>query len=152
MRKSYFTTLPGSPEPLSASVERRVRFEETDPLGIVWHGRYASYFEDARVALGDSLGVGYMDFHANGTVSPIRRMEVDYLVPLKYEDTCTITASLHWTEAARMNYSFTIRNAHGELTTTGCSVQLFMDTDGALLMTPPAFYLDFLDRWKAGEL
>jgi acyl-CoA thioester hydrolase len=152
MKKPYFTTPPGSPEPLNASVERRVRFEETDPLGIVWHGRYASYFEDARVALGDSLGVGYMDFHANGAVTPIRRMEVDYLMPLKYGDTCTVTASLHWTEAARMNYSFAIRNARGELTTTGCSVQLFMDADGTLLMTPPAFYLDFLDRWKAGEL
>ena len=50
MRKNYFPSVKGCPPPLGIRVERKVRFEETDPLGIVWHGRYASFFEDARTA------------------------------------------------------------------------------------------------------
>lgn len=42
-----------TPPPLSAGATRLVRFNEADPLGIVWHGHYASYFEDARAAFGD---------------------------------------------------------------------------------------------------
>ena len=40
MRRPYFPFKQDAPEPLRAIVRRRVRFEEVDPLGIVWHGRY----------------------------------------------------------------------------------------------------------------
>ena len=62
MRKPYFPSVKGSPPPLRIRVERKVRFEETDPLGIVWHGRYASFFEDARTAAGEKYGFGYPGF------------------------------------------------------------------------------------------
>ena len=60
MRKPYFPSRKRDPSPLRVTVERRVRFEETDPLAIVWHGRYASYFEDARSAAGEKYGIGYL--------------------------------------------------------------------------------------------
>ena len=63
MIKPYFRRGEGQPPPLRAITKRRVRFEEVDPLGIVWHGRYPSYFEDARVELGRKYGIDYMDFY-----------------------------------------------------------------------------------------
>ena len=83
---------------------RTIRFEEVDPLGIVWHGRYPSYFEDARVALGDRYGIGYADFHRERVAAPIKQMQTNYILPLRFGERCTITALLHWTEAARINY------------------------------------------------
>ena len=62
-RKSYFQIPENSPAPLRLIVERKVRFEEVDPMNIVWHGRYPGYFEDGRVALGDKYGIGYMDLY-----------------------------------------------------------------------------------------
>ena len=148
----YFTAEEGAPAPLRASVPRRVRFEEVDPLGIVWHGRYASYFEDGRVALTDRYGIGYLDFHEKGVVAPIRKLHVDYFRSLRFRETFTVEAVLHWTEATRLNMEFILRNEAGEVTTTGYTVQMMLDADRNLLMLPPPFYREFLDRWRKGEL
>lgn len=152
MKKKYFKTGPDAPEPLRMDTLRTIRFEEVDPLGIVWHGRYPSYFEDARVALGDRYGIGYADFRRERVAAPIKQMRADYILPLRFGERCTITALLHWTEATRINFEFEIRNQNGQLTTTGCTVQLFLDERGGMLMSPPDFYLHFLRRWKDGAL
>jgi acyl-CoA thioester hydrolase len=152
MRKPYFRPQEGAPQPLRCSVERVVRFEEVDPLNIVWHGRYPSYFEDGRVVLGEKYGLGYMDLYHQGIVSPIKQMHVDYQLPLRFGEPFTIEALLHWSDAVRLNHEFILRNADGEVTTTGYSVQLMMDKEENVLMVPPPFYEEFRQRWLAGEL
>ena len=152
MIKPYFSLQEDQPAPLRVSVERAVRFEEVDSLGIVWHGRYVSYFEDARVALGERYDIGYMDFYKNGVVAPIKQVHVDYYRPLRFREAMTIEGVLHWSEAARMNFEFLIRNGNGELATTGYTVQMMLDFEQNILMVPPPFYGKFRDHWKAGEL
>jgi len=152
MRKSYFKTDPNAPAPLSIIVERKVRFEEVDSLQIVWHGRYPSYFEDARTALGNRYGLGYQDFYRAQVPTPIRQLQVDYLGPLRFEEDFTIEARLHWCEAARINMDFLIRNQQGNLVTTGCSVQMMLNKDFEVLLAPPEFYQQLCRRWRAGEL
>lgn len=151
MKRPYFPVNPDDPQPLRATVERTVRFEEVDPLGIVWHGRYISYFEDARVALGEKYGIGYMDFYHSGIVAPIRKVHIDYHRPLQFQDTCTIEAILHWSDAARLNYEFIIRNAQQEVATTGYTVQMFMDKNHTVQLTLPPFFAAFRERWCLGE-
>ncbi len=148
----YFPLRPGCPPPLRLAVERRVRFEEVDPLGIVWHGRYPSYFEDARVALGDRFGVGYHDFYAQGVVTPIKRLQVDYARPLRFGEVATVEGILHWSEAARIDFEYVIRDGTGQVATTGCSVQLLLGEDQQVLLVFPPFYEAFRARWRAGEL
>ncbi len=152
MNRCYFPPEEGAPPPLRAEVPRTVRFEEVDPVSIVWHGRYPGYFEDARVALSDRYGIGYLDFHAHGVVTPIRMMHVDYLRPLRFRETFRVEAILHWAESARLNMEFVIRNGAGEVTTTGYTVQMMLDADGNVLLAPPPFYRDFIDRWKKGAV
>ena len=152
MNAPYFTAEEGAPAPLRAAFSRRVRFEEVDPLGIVWHGRYASYFEDARVALTDRYGIGYLDLFEKGVVAPIRKFHVDYLLSLRFRETFTVEAVLHWTEVPRLDMEFTIRNEAREVTTTGYTVQMMLDAGRNLLLLPPPFYREFLDRWRKGEL
>ena len=152
MKKPFFRQKEGAPQPLRCVAERVVRFEEVDALGIVWHGRYPSYFEDGRVLLGAKYGLGYMDFYNQGIVAPIKQMYVDYHLPLRFGDTFTIEALLHWSDAARLNHEFILRNSAGEVTTTGFSVQLMMDNQLGVLILPPPFYENFRQRWLAGEL
>ena len=152
MRRPYFPFRQEDPLPLRHTVERRVRFEEVDALGIVWHGRYPSYFEDARAALGERYGVGYMDFHKQGVVAPIKRLYVDYHRPLKFQETFTIEGILHWSDAARINTEFILRDSRGQVTTTGYTVQVMLDSKEDLLMVPPAFYVEFREQWKTGAL
>jgi len=152
MNRAYFPVEPGAPEPLRMTVTRQVRFEEVDSLGIVWHGRYAGYFEDARVALLDRHGIGYMDFLANRVIAPIRQLHVDYRRPLRFRDEFAIESLLHWTEAARINMEFVLRDAGGTVTTTGFTVQMMADMDGNTLMVPPPFFQAFVGRWRQGTL
>lgn len=151
-RKHYFKQMDNAPAPLRSEVIRTVRFEEVDPLGIVWHGRYPSYFEDGRVDLGHRYGIGYMDMKQHGVAAPIKQMHMDYIKPLSFGDTAHVETQLHYNEAARLNYEFRIRNSAGEITTTGYTVQLFVDADQELLMAPPDFYAELLERWKEGKL
>ncbi|TRZ93167.1 acyl-CoA thioesterase [bacterium] len=152
MNKPYFRIQPGQPPSLRAVVSRSVRFEEVDPLGIVWHGRYPGYFEDGRVALGKRFGIGYLDFYNAGVVTPIKNMHIDYHRPLSFDTSFTIEAVLHWSEAARLNFEFILRDGDGLVATTGYTVQMMMDRDNNYLLAPPPLYREFCKRWQAGEV
>lgn len=152
MIRPYFRNAPDDPPPLHCVVPRRVRFEEVDPLGIVWHGRYPSWLEDGRVALCEQNGIGYMQLYEQGILAPVKKMQLDYHHPLRFGELCSIHGRLHYSEAARINYSCTIYNAQDTVCATGCTVQLMLDADMNLLMTPPAFYQAFLRNWKEGRL
>ena len=152
MSRAYFPAVPDAPPPLRVKVERQVRFEEVDPLNIVWHGRYPSFFEDARVAFGEKYGMGYMDCYDRGILTPIKKMHVDYFRPLRFQERFTIEGILHWSEAARLNFEFILRNLAGEVTTTGYTVQMMLDTSHNVMLIPPPYVREFLERWKAGEL
>lgn len=152
MIRPYFPHRPGDPAPLRARVERQVRFEEVDPLGIVWHGRYPSYIEDGRVALGETFGIGYLEMYRQGVVAPIRKLHLDYHRPLRFPDRFSIEAIFHWSEAVRLNYEFIIRDAAGEIATTGYTVQMLLDREENVLLVPPPFFAEFRQRWRQGEL
>lgn len=152
MNKKYFQPQEGAPPPLRVLVKRTVRFEEVDPLNIVWHGRYPSFFEDARVAFGVKYGVGYLDCYEQGVMTPIKVMHMDYVRPLKFPEEFTIEGILHWTPAARLNFEFILRNSAGEITTTGYTVQMMLDDKQNIMLIPPPFIRDFLDRWQKGEM
>jgi acyl-CoA thioester hydrolase len=132
-------------------VKRSVRFEEVDSMGIVWHGRYPGYFEDGRVALGHKYGISYSDFIRHKNPVPIRQIGIEYIEPLYFEDNIEIGAILYWSEAARLNFGYTIRKGD-KIVCTGYSVQLMLDKNSELLLSPPPFYLSFLDKWRKGQL
>jgi len=152
MRKSYFPTAPGAPPPLRLTISRQVRFEEVDVMGIVWHGRYPSFFEDGRVALGQKYGISYSDFIRERIPVPIRHLQIDYRHPLQFEEVFETETMLHWSDAARINFEYIIRNAAREVVCTGCTVQLMLDRDLNVLLKNPPFFQAFLDRWKKGTL
>ena len=152
MIRAYFPVRPGAPPPLRRTVQRRVRFEEVDALGIVWHGRYPSYAEDGRVALYEACGIGYLDFYRNGVIAPVKKMHLDFHRPLRFGDLVSIEGILHWNDAARLDFEFAIRDDQARLAAGGYSVQLMLDNQENLLLFPPPFYQEFRARWRSGEL
>ncbi|MDR1360219.1 MAG: acyl-CoA thioesterase [Deltaproteobacteria bacterium] len=141
-----------APPPLSRTVERVVRFEEVDAINVVWHGRYPSYLEDARVAFGEAYGCTYYDFLQAGLTVPVKQLGLDYIGPLRFGQRCAITATLHWSAAARINFSYQIKDMDGSILTTGYSVQLFLDPGQRVFMFKPEFFADFCARWESGAL
>ena len=148
----YFPVAPGSPGSLAAEYGRKVRYEECDPLGMVWHGRYAGFFEDGRAAFGERYGLSYMDMYENNFLAPIVQMHIEFFQPLRFPDEVRIRTELCWTEAARLNFRYRVTGAGGALAAAGYTVQLLTGRDLQPLLVRPPLLEDFWRRWSADEL
>lgn len=151
MSKWYFAEKKEEPQPLVAVAAGRVRFQEVDSLRIVWHGHYASYFEDGRVAFGERYGLTYQNFMLFETPAPIVQYHCDFKAPLCFADRYTVETRLHWSEAARLNFSYVVKNEQGLLCATGCSVQLLTDLRGTMLLLSPEWLESFRQYWQSGQ-
>ena len=127
---------------LSCKTEILVRFNEADPLGIVWHGHYIRYFEDGREAFGQMHGLKYLDVYKQGFVTPIVSVQCDFKRSLRYGDTLIVATQYIPTDAAKMKFAYRLFNAAtNELVATGSSVQVFLNKGDLLLQlaNPPFF-------------
>ncbi len=138
--------------PLVCRIERRVRFEEVDPLNIMWHGRYASWLEDGREALGKTYGMHYTDFYAHNVVIPLKIFHVDYVQPLQYNQVYTIETSLLWQDAALLEIEYGIYDGADKLMTTAFTTQLMVTKEHELLLEHPPFFQALRERWREGTL
>lgn len=78
----------------SAEIEHTVSFYELDPMQIVWHGNYYKYFEDARSALLQSVGIDLHEYYLKSNcVFPIIKTATKHIHPLRYGDTFTCRAT-----------------------------------------------------------
>jgi acyl-CoA thioester hydrolase len=68
----------------------RVRFAETDAMGIVHHSRYLPYLEEARVAYLRAIGHPYTEWRENGQDSAVLEAFVRYIRPLRFDDVVTV--------------------------------------------------------------
>ena len=131
---------------LSERTEIAVRFNEADPLGIVWHGHYIRYFEDGREAFGNSHGLSYLDFYKQGFVVPVVKVECDYKRSLRYGDKVIIESRFISCVAAKILFEYTLFNTQtGEIVAKGSSLQVFLDKETSTLqLTNPPFF----EEWK----
>ncbi len=129
---------------ISYTSEIRVRFVETDPLGIVWHGNYIQYFEDGREAFGRHHGISYLDQKEHNFSTPIVKSSSEHKLPLKYGDIATVKTTYIDSAAAKMIFKYEIFSPKGELVCTGETVQVFVELGGELSLTIP----DFFREWK----
>jgi len=131
-------------EHLTTVFTARVKFNETDPLGIVWHGNYISYFEEGREAFGRKHGISYLEIHKNKFTTPIVNVVSDYKHPLKYGDVYTIKTHILNNRTAKIIHSYEIYNQDGKLVCEGQTTQAFVDLEGDLSLYSPDFY----EEWK----
>ncbi|SDM38866.1 acyl-CoA thioesterase [Kriegella aquimaris] len=124
--------------------EIRVRFVETDPLGIVWHGNYIQYFEDGREAFGRHHGISYLDQKDHNFSTPIVKSSSEHKLPLRYGDVATVKTIYIDSRAAKMVFRYEIFNPEGQLVCTGETIQVFVELGGEMSLTIPDFFLD----WK----
>ena len=133
---------------LTISKEIRVRFNETDPLGIVWHGNYITYFEDGREAFGREHGISYLDIHKHNYTTPIVKSSCEHKLPLRYGDIARIETTIVDTPAAKMIFRYKIFDADGNLACAGETIQVFVNEEGVMVLNYPPFFEEW--RNKAG--
>lgn len=131
---------------LQVSEKVRVRFNETDPLGIVWHGHYIVYFEDGREAFGREHGISYLDVQKNGFATPIVKSSCEHFLPLKYGETFDIVTTFINDVSAKMIFRYELFNNDCKLVCRGETVQVFLDEEGNLQLYAPKFFRDWKDK------
>lgn len=129
--------------------EQRVRFDEVDTLGIVWHGHYVKYLEDGREAWGRKFGLTYFGmYYGEGYAVPMVDIQMQYKRPLKYEDTFVVETEYVPCEAAKLILKYRIFNQHNELILTAQSIQVFVSKEGnELQLATPEFYNAWKIKW-----
>lgn len=130
---------------LLAEKELEVRFSEVDLMGVVWHGSYMMYLEDAREAFGARYGLSYCRYIEENIMVPVVEMSLNFKRPVKYGMKPVVRITYVPTDAAKIVFDYEIYDSEtGAVCLTAHSVQVFMDRDYNLLWYSPEFYT----QWK----
>lgn len=127
---------------ISASVTIKSQFYDLDPMGIVWHGNYARFFEQARCALLDLIGYNYQQMTDSGYLWPIVEMRTKYIRPILFPQDIEVKASLaEYENRIKINYLITDSKS-GERLTRGFTTQVAIDkkTNEMQFQSPEILY------------
>jgi acyl-CoA thioester hydrolase len=122
----------------STETQIRVRYAETDQMGVVYYGNYAQYFEVARAESIRQLGYTYKDMEAAGVIMPVVKMHIQYLRAAYYDDLLTVKTTLkEMPEGHRIEFHQEVFNEKGKLLTTGRVVLYFITAQDRRKTTIP---------------
>ena len=108
----------------------KVRYAETDQMGVVYHGNYAQYYEIARTECFEaSSGMTYASMEAEGVMLPILELQSKYLKPALYNQVLTIKSIVKELPTVRLHVEYEIYNEAKELINIGKTTLVFVDKE-----------------------
>ena len=122
----------------------RVRYSETDQMGIVYYGNYAQYLEQGRTDWLRSLGFTYKYMEEHQVMLPVINLNIDYKKPAKYDDLLTIKTSLLEIPSVKIKFYYEIKNQNDELLVTATTSLVFLDSITRKLIKAPSYLLEKL--------
>ncbi|MBO8435330.1 MAG: acyl-CoA thioesterase [Tyzzerella sp.] len=106
----------------------RVRYAETDAMGVVHHANYYVYFERAREDLIESFGISYFDMENDGVMTPVVETQCKYISPARYGDTITVKTSMDKLTPVKFEISYEVyRKSDNTLLAKGKTLMAFTD-------------------------
>ena len=126
---------------LQAEVTLRTAFQDADPMGVIYHGNYFRFFEEARRAMMEQLDYGYMAMKESGYMWPIIDAAVRYVQPIKFDQSIIVTAKLtEWENRLRTDYVIYDAVTRKRLT-KGHTIQVAVsiDTEEMCFVSPTVF-------------
>ncbi|MEQ8362395.1 MAG: thioesterase family protein [Cyclobacteriaceae bacterium] len=115
----------------------RVRYGETDQMGYVYYGNYASYFEVARVESLRQLGMTYKELEHMGVMMPVLENNSKYLSPALYDDNLKIVTTIREKPGVRICFEYEIFNEAGKLIHQGETKLVFINKASGRPCKPP---------------
>jgi acyl-CoA thioester hydrolase len=109
----------------------RVRYAETDQMGVAWHGYYLAWFEVGRTDLLRGRGVTYRELEAGGLRLPVIGTQMTFLRPALYDDLLEIRTEVAEVRGARMRFDYQVhREGTAGPLATGTTEHAAVDRDG----------------------
>ena len=132
---------------LTYEVKIRVRYKETDAMGVVHHSNYVNYYEVARTEMLRELGTTYKDLEASGVMLPIHEVKMNYYTPAYYDDLLTVKLTMKQMPGVRMSFDHEIFNEQGVLINTGQVVLVFMNAETRKACRAPKKVMDIFAKY-----
>ena len=126
---------------LTGETKIRVRYAETDRMGLLHHANYLVYFEQARTELLRDRGRTYKDMEDEGFFLVVAKLEVKYKLPAHYDDVLTVRTTVTRSTTVRIEHKYEVSRA-GTLLAEGLSTLACVGRDGKLREMP---------AWLSGE-
>ncbi len=118
--------------------EIRVRFNEVDHWGMVWHGHYISYFERGTIDLARNFGLSPSDFVKMGYPAPVVELKCNYKKPARNDEELIIHTTLERPNKAALTFKYQIlRKRDKKLLVEGETTQVLLDKRGELVFVIP---------------
>ncbi|WP_294823653.1 thioesterase family protein [uncultured Flavobacterium sp.] len=124
----------------------RVRYAETDQMGVVYHGNYAQYFEMGRVEWLRNLGVSYADMEKGGIMLPVVSLTMNYKKPARYDDLLRVRTIMKKLTSVKIEFEYEIYNQDDELLTTGSSILVFVNMATGRPVLPPDYIIEKVNQ------
>jgi len=110
-------------------VQIRVRYAETDQMGYVYYGNYATYYEVARVEALRQIGLSYKELESKGIMMPVLDSYSKFSRPGKYDELLTIQVSIPQLPKVKILFEYKIHNESKELIHEGKTTLAFIKMD-----------------------
>ena len=129
---------------ITGEIKLRVRYSDTDQMGYVYYGRYAIFYEIARVELFRSLGFSYKKLEEEGIGMPVIDMETKYILPIKYDEQIKINTTIENLPSSRISFKYEVYNQNNELANTAKTTLTFINLTNKKPVRMPAELLDII--------
>ncbi|MGG7035443.1 MAG: acyl-CoA thioesterase [Flavobacterium sp.] len=124
----------------------RVRYSETDQMGVVYHGNYAQYFEMGRVEWLRNIGISYKSMEEEGVMLPVVSLNMRYKKSAFYDDLLTIKTIFKKQESIKIEFDYEVRNEKNELLTIANTILVFVDKKTGKPTLPPQHLKNLLNE------
>lgn len=122
---------------MTGQVETRVRYAETDQMGRAYHSHYIVWCEMGRTALMREHGVSYSELESQGVLLPVARVEVEYRVPLSYDDAVRVDTRITSVRSRSVTFEYEVYRSRDEaLVARALTMLVCMDEDGKTRRIP----------------
>lgn len=128
----------------SHKISLRIRYGETDQMGVVYHGNYPQYLELGRVEWLRSLGISYKSMEDNGCILPVISLSLNYKKPAVYDELITVTTKLVKIPTVRIEFEYEITDENQGLIATANTQLAFLDKSTRRPMRCPEYLLQKL--------
>jgi acyl-CoA thioester hydrolase len=122
----------------------RVRYGETDQMGVVYHGNYPQYLEMGRVEWLRNLGFNYRDMELKGCFLMVVSLSINYKKPAVYDEQIKIKTTLKKIPTVRIVFEYEIVSEKGELLAMAETVLAFTDAKTLKPMRCPEYLMEKL--------
>ena len=127
-------------------IQIRVRYAETDQMGYVYYGNYATYFEVARVETFRSIGFSYKEMEDEGIMMPVLEYKTKYIKPAYYDDLLTIKVMINEKPGVRIRFEYEVYNEAKVLLNVSETTLVFVSKQTGKPITPGGHFQQLMHQ------